>query len=150
QVAQVVSRAFTKRGMKLQTGVKITSVTPSSNSVELQYDNAKGEPEKLTVDRVVVSIGRRPLSENMGFDEAGVKVNESGFVVGDGYMRTNVEGVFAVGDVVPTPQLAHVAFAESIVVIKTIHNERVQPVDYDKVPWGIYCHPEVGFCGLTE
>jgi dihydrolipoamide dehydrogenase len=65
-------------------------------------------------------------------------------------MRTNVDGVFAVGDVVATPQLAHVAFSEAIVAIKTMLGEPAFPIEYDKVPWGIYCHPEVGFCGLTE
>jgi dihydrolipoamide dehydrogenase len=79
-----------------------------------------------------------------------VKIDERGFVVVDGNMRTNVEGVYAVGDVVASPQLAHVAFSESIVAIKTMLGENPLPVDYEKVPWGIYCHPEVGFCGLTE
>jgi dihydrolipoamide dehydrogenase len=79
-----------------------------------------------------------------------VKVDERGFVSVDGNMRTNVEGVFAVGDVVATPQLAHVAFSEGIVAIKTMLGEQPAPIDYDKVPWGIYCHPEVAFCGLTE
>ena len=65
-------------------------------------------------------------------------------------MRTNVPGVYAVGDVVPTPQLAHVGFAEAIVAIKTILGEEVSPIEYDKVPWGIYCHPEVAWAGLTE
>ena len=65
-------------------------------------------------------------------------------------MRTSVDGVYAVGDVVATPQLAHVAFAEAIVAIKTMLGEDPLPIDYDKVPWGIYCHPEVAFCGLTE
>ena len=65
-------------------------------------------------------------------------------------MRTSVDGVYAVGDVVATPQLAHVAFAEAIVAIKTMLGEHPVPIDYDKVPWGIYCHPEVAFCGLTE
>ena len=65
-------------------------------------------------------------------------------------MRTSVDGVYAVGDVVATPQLAHVAFSEAIVAIKTMLGEDPLPIDYDKVPWGIYCHPEVGFCGLTE
>jgi len=65
-------------------------------------------------------------------------------------MRTNVDGVYAVGDVVATPQLAHVAFMESVVAIKTMLGEHALPVEYDKVPWGIYCHPEVAFSGLTE
>jgi len=121
----------------------------TDNGVELRFEGKQGE-ERLVLDQVVVSVGRRPRSEGVGLDEAGVKVDERGFVVVDGNMRTSVDGVFAVGDVVATPQLAHVAFAEAIVMVKTILGENPAPVDYDKVPWGIYCHPEVAFCGLTE
>jgi dihydrolipoamide dehydrogenase len=97
-----------------------------------------------------VSVGRKPRTDDIGLEAAQVKVDERGFVVVDGNMRTSVEGVYAVGDVVNTPQLAHVAFAEAIVAIKTMLGEEAVPLEYDKVPWGIYCHPEVGFCGLTE
>jgi dihydrolipoamide dehydrogenase len=145
QVAKTVVRAFEKRGMKVQTGVTVNGFDGQAVSFE-----GKNGVESLPVDLVVVSVGRRPRSENIGLDGAGIKVDERGFVVVDGLMRTNVEGVFAVGDVVATPQLAHVAFSEAIVAIKTMLGEQVAPIEYDKVPWGIYCHPEVGFCGLTE
>jgi dihydrolipoamide dehydrogenase len=148
QVAQTVVRAFTKRGMKVQTGVKIISAERGTETV-IRYEGKNGE-EKLAVDLVVVSIGRRPLSESVGYEEAGVKIDERGYVVVDGNMRTTVDGVYAVGDLVATPQLAHVAFSEAIVAIKTMLGEPALPIEYDKVPWGIYCHPEVGFCGLTE
>jgi dihydrolipoamide dehydrogenase len=145
EVAKSVVRAFGKRGMKVQTNVKVNGFDGQSVSFE-----GKNGPESLPVDLVVVSVGRRPRSENVGLDGAGIKVDERGFVVVDGAMRTNVDGVFAVGDVVATPQLAHVAFSEAIVAIKTMLGEPAPPIEYDKVPWGIYCHPEVGFCGLTE
>ena len=80
-----------------------------------------------------------------------VAIDERGFVVADEYQRTGEPGVWAVGDIVAgTPQLAHVGFAEAIVVVKGILGEPVVPVDYAKVPWAIYCHPEVAFCGMTE
>jgi len=145
QVAQTVARAFTKRGIKVLAGVKVHGF----DGTALTYEGKNGE-ERLDVDAVVVSVGRRPRSENAGLDAAGVKIDERGFVVVDGYMRTNVDGVYAVGDVVATPQLAHVAFMESVVAIKTMLGEHALPVEYDKVPWGIYCHPEVAFSGLTE
>jgi dihydrolipoamide dehydrogenase len=145
QVAQTVVRAFTKRGVKVHTGVQVRGF----DGTTLRFEGKNGE-EQLPVDAVVVSVGRRPRTENAGLDEAGVKVDERGFVVVDGNMRTNVDGVYAVGDVVNTPQLAHVAFAEAIVAVKTMLGESPLPVDYEKVPWGIYCHPEVAFCGLTE
>jgi dihydrolipoamide dehydrogenase len=145
QVAQTVARAFQKRGIKTHTGVKVLGFDGSVVRFE-----AKNGEEQLPVDKVVVSVGRRPRSEHVGLDAAGVKVDERGYIVVDGNMRTNVEGVYAVGDVVATPQLAHVAFSEAVVAIKTMLGESPVPLEYDKVPWGIYCHPEVAFCGLTE
>lgn len=149
QVAQTVVRAFTKRGIKVQTGVRIVGLDRGPSDLSVRYEGKGGE-EALSVDGVVVSVGRSPRSEGIGLEGAGVKVDERGFVAVDGNMHTSVEGVYAVGDVVATPQLAHVAFSEGIVAIKTMLGEQPAPIDYDKVPWGIYCHPEVAFCGLTE
>jgi dihydrolipoamide dehydrogenase len=145
QVAQTVARAFTKRGIKVLAGVQVRGF----DGTALTFEGKNGE-ERLEVDAVVVSVGRRPRTENIGLDGAGIKVDERGFVVVDGNLRTNVDGVYAAGDVVATPQLAHVAFSEAIVAIKTMLGEHALPLEYDKVPWGIYCHPEVAFCGLTE
>jgi len=145
QVAQTVSRAFVKRGMKVHTGAQVHGFDGHTLAF-----TAKNTEEKLDVDAVVVSVGRRPRTEDAGLDAAGVKIDERGFIVVDGNMHTNVDGIYAVGDVVATPQLAHVAFAEAVVAIKTMLGEPAIPLDYDKVPWGIYCHPEVAFCGLTE
>jgi dihydrolipoamide dehydrogenase len=150
QVAQQVVRAFNKRGIKVEAGVQVSGVDRAANGeMTLRFSGKKGD-QQLVVDRVVVSIGRRPRSDDIGLEEAGVKVDERGYVAVDGNMRTTVDGVYAVGDVVATPQLAHVAFSEGIVAIKTMLGEEPLPIEYDKVPWGIYCHPEVGFCGLTE
>jgi dihydrolipoyl dehydrogenase len=149
QVAQTVVRAFTKRGIKVQTGVQITGADRDGSGIRIRYD-AKGGEEVLPVDQVVVSVGRRPRAEGIGLEAAAVKVDERGFVSVDGNLRTSVDGVYAVGDVIATPQLAHVAFSEAIVAIKTMLGEAPVPIEYDKVPWGIYCHPEVAFCGLTE
>jgi dihydrolipoamide dehydrogenase len=145
QVAQTVARAFQRRGIKTVTGVRVLGF----DGKNIRFEAKSGE-EQLLVDKVVVSVGRRPRSENVGLDAAGINVDARGFVVVDGNMRTNVDGVYAAGDVVATPQLAHVAFSEAIVAIKTMLGETPVPIDYDKVPWGIYCHPEVAFCGLTE
>jgi dihydrolipoamide dehydrogenase len=147
--ADVVAKSFRKRGIKVHTGVKVTGSEPDGDGITVRFDAGKGETP-LSVDTVVVSVGRRPRSEGIGLEGSGVEVDERGFVAVDGLMRTSVPGVYAVGDLVATPQLAHVGFAEAIVAIKAILGEPVVPVDYSKVPWGIYCHPEVAFCGLTE
>ena len=147
EVATVVQRAFKKRGIEVQTGVTVTGHTPSKKGTAIHMDGA----EDLSVEMVVVSVGRSPRTQGLLGEGTGVEINERGFVVADGYMRTANPHVFALGDVVAgTPQLAHVAFAEAVVVIKTIIGEAVVPVDYDRVPWAIYSNPEVAFCGLTE
>jgi dihydrolipoamide dehydrogenase len=147
--ADVVVRAFKKRGIKVETGVEVDAVDRKPSEVIVRYRRG-GEEKELPVDKVIVSVGRRPLSDGIELESSDVKVDERGFIQVDGLMRTTVPDVYAVGDVVPGPQLAHVAFAEAIVTIKTILGEPVSPIEYDKVPWGIYCHPEVGFSGLTE
>ena len=99
----------------------------------------------------MVSVGRRPRTEGLVADGVGVQIDQRGFVATDEYQRTGVDGVWAVGDIVAgTPQLAHVGFAEAIVAVKGMLGEPVVPVDNAKVPWAIYCHPEVAFCGMTE
>ncbi len=147
EVATVVQRAFKKRGIEIQTGVTITGHAPAKKTTAIKIEGGAD----VEVEMVVVSVGRRPRTEGLLGEGTGVGVNERGFVVADGYMRTANPQVFAVGDVVAgTPQLAHVAFAEAVVTIKTIMGEAVVPVDYDRVPWAIYSNPEVAFCGLTE
>ena len=148
QVAEVVARSFKKRRITVETGITITGYDRGD---ALTVHAQRGEETRdLEVDAIVVSVGRRPRSENVGLEGSGVEVNDRGFVVVDDHMRTAVPGVYAVGDLVPTPALAHVGFAEAIVAITTILGEAAVPIDYDRVPWGIYCHPEVAFAGLTE
>ncbi len=147
-VADVVLRSFKKRGITVRTGVAVTGHTPSEDGRSTTV--AFGEGEQVTVETVVVSVGRRPLSDNLGLEGTAVKVDARGFVEVDEYMRTGEPGVFAAGDLVNTPQLAHVGFAEAVVIIDQILGERVVPVDYTKVPWCIYCQPEVAFAGLSE
>ncbi|MGH9023810.1 MAG: dihydrolipoyl dehydrogenase [Acidimicrobiia bacterium] len=148
--AAVVVRSFRKRGIKVVAGATVLGQERRGDEVVVAYEDSKGKSRTVAVDVVVVSVGRRPLSSGIGLEGSGVEVDERGFVQVDGRMRTSVPGVYAVGDVVATPQLAHVGFAEAIVAVKDHLGENAVPVDYQKVPWGIYCHPEVAFCGLTE
>jgi dihydrolipoamide dehydrogenase len=149
-ITQMVLRSFNKRGIDVRTGVAVTGHTPNpdgkSTSVEF------GEGESLEVDLVVMSVGRRPLSESLGLDgaQSNVVVDDRGYVQVDAFCRTGEEGIWAVGDVIATPQLAHVGFAEAICAITEILGEPAVPVDYGKVPWCIYCHPEVAFAGHSE
>jgi dihydrolipoamide dehydrogenase len=145
-IAEVVQRSFQRRGIVVRTGVRVNGHQPHMDGTTVSY----GEDESVVVDAVVVSVGRRPLTDGLLAPGTGVAIDERGFVVVDEWMRTGVAGIFAVGDVVATPQLAHVGFAEAILVIKQIMEEPAVPIDYRKVPWCIYSHPEVAFSGLTE
>ena len=145
-VANVIVRSFKKRGITLRTGVSVTGHEPEGDHTAVVFQDG----EKLEVEMILMSIGRRPLSDGLLAEGTGVKLDTRGYVHVDEWMRTGVEGVFAVGDLVATPQLAHVGFAEGILVIKQVLGEKAVPVDYAKVPWAIYCHPEVAFVGMTE
>ncbi len=145
-VAEVVSRSFKRRGIDVHTGVPVHGHEPGDGQTKVSF----GDDGSVTVDAVVVSVGRRPLSDGIGLEDTAVEVDGKGYVVVDELMRTGEEGVYAVGDLVNTPQLAHVGFAEAIIAIQHILGERPVPVDYGAVPWCIYCHPEVAFAGLTE
>jgi dihydrolipoyl dehydrogenase len=148
-VVNVVVRSFRKRGIEVLTGVQVQSRTPRADGTGAVLTLNDGRQVESAM--VVVSVGRRPRTEGLLAADTGVTIDERGYIPTDPYQRTGAEGVWAVGDVVAgTPQLAHVGFAESIVVIKSILGEPAIPVDYERVPWCIYCHPEVAFAGLTE
>ena len=149
EVTDVVARSFRKRGVRLQTNVRTTGIAGNRHELTVSYETPEG-PEQAVVDATIVCVGRRPRSEGIGLEGSGVAVDERGYVSVDPLMRTTMPGVYAVGDVVDTPQLAHVGFAEAIIAVKTILGERATPIDYGTVPWGIYCHPEVAFTGVTE
>ncbi len=148
-VAAVVHRSFRKRGIEFRLGAQVKGFVPRPTGPGGVLHLAEG-PE-IETDMVVVSVGRRPRTEGLVAEGTAVVIDERGFVVADRYQRTHEPSVWAVGDVVGgTPQLAHVGFAEAIVAVKCMLGEPVVPVDYDRVPWAIYCHPEVAFAGLTE
>ena len=151
-IAKALARAFSKRGITVRTGCRVTGHTPlDGGGTAVHFEAAgTGDAELLEVDAVVVSVGRRPCADRLGLDDTAVSVDERGFVVADEMCRTTMAGVSAIGDLIDTPQLAHVGFAEAIVAVQDILGEAPAPVDYANVPWAIYCHPEVAFAGLTE
>jgi dihydrolipoamide dehydrogenase len=143
--AKIVGRSFKKRGIDIRTGVQVSGHTPGDGTTTVQVGD-----DKLEVELVVVSVGRRPLSENLGLDGTAVQVDDRGFVVIDEWCRTAEPDVWAIGDLVNTPALAHVGYIEGIGTIKQIMGEPALPVDYGSVPWCIYCYPEVAFAGHSE
>ena len=146
-VAAFVVKSFKKKNIDIRTGVKVNGHEPTTaGGTTVLF----GEGERLDVDAVIVSVGRKPFTDHLGLTGTAVKVTDRGFVDVDGFCLTGEPGVYAVGDLINTPQLAHVAYAEAIVAIKHMRGEKVYPVMYDRVPWAIYCHPEVAWSGPSE
>ena len=150
-ISAQMEKAFKKRGMDIHTGARLEKAEPGKKGVTLTFKDKKGETQTLTVDRVLSAVGRIPNTEDLGLDKAGVKLTERGnFIEVDQWMRTNVEGVYAVGDCAGGPLLAHKASHEGIVCVEKIAGEAHGPVDYANIPNCTYCHPEVASVGLTE
>ena len=144
-----LERALKKDGIKVRAGTKLTKAEVVDDGVALTLDK-DGETEDLKTDVLLVAVGRSPVTADAGLEKAGVRMHERGYVLVDEYMRTSVEGVYAIGDIVPTPALAHCASAESIVAAEHIAGHETHPVKYNTVPNATYCRPEVASVGMTE
>ena len=144
-----LARAFKKRGITCMTGTKMTDAKVTDDGVTVTVDT-DGSTESIEAEVLMVAVGRGPVTEGAGLDAVGVQTDDRGFVVVDEHLRTGVGNIFAVGDVVATPALAHVAFAEGMHVAELIAGEDPMPINYDAIPRATYCVPEVGAVGLTE
>jgi dihydrolipoamide dehydrogenase len=146
-VAKIVARSFKKKKIEIRTGVNVSGHIPNAEGgTSVQF----GAGESVDVDVCIVSVGRRPYSDELGLASIDVQVDPRGFVTVDEFCQTGEPGVYAIGDLVDTPQLAHVGYAEAILVVKHMLGESPMPVNYDRVPWAIYCHPEVAWAGPGE
>ena len=150
EVSAELARAFRKRGIQVLTGAKVERIEPSPDGVSLAYANADGEQGALTAEKLLVAVGRKPNTENIGLEDAGIPT-ERGFIAVDAFMETACKGVFAVGDIVAgSPQLAHTASAEGLVAAARIAGKQVEPLDYNRNPSCTYCEPQIASVGLTE
>jgi dihydrolipoamide dehydrogenase len=143
--AKLLQRAFRRRGIKFELGTRFESVKPTDTGVTVSLEGGK----TLDAELLLVAVGRGPVSADLGYTDAGVEV-ERGFVKVDSLCRTSVPSISAVGDLINTPQLAHVGFAEGIMVAERVSGLPVTPIDYDGVPRITYCDPEVASVGLTS
>ena len=139
-----LERAFRKRGINFELGTFFKSVTTNKKGVEVTLENGKS----FTAELLLVSVGRGPVSANLGYEEAGITMDR-GYVLVDDKCRTNVPGIWAVGDLIPTQQLAHVGFAEGMLVAEEIAGLNPHPINYDGIPRVTYSDPEVASVGLT-
>ncbi len=151
EVSAHVEKAYKRRGMTIHTGARIGKAEVGKKGVLLTFTDRDGKEQTLEVERVLSAVGRAPNTEDVGLDRAGVKMTEKGgFIEVDRWMRTNVEGVYAVGDCAGGQLLAHKASHEGIVCVERIAGKSHGPVDYGNIPNCTYCHPEVASVGLTE
>ncbi|MFN0161368.1 MAG: dihydrolipoyl dehydrogenase [Burkholderiales bacterium] len=149
-IAKEAWKAFTKeQGLDIRMGVKIGAVVPSAKGVTVDYSGADGKAERLECDRLIVSIGRIPNTEGLGLEAIGLAVDARGFIEVDGQCRTRLPNVFAVGDVVRGPMLAHKGEEEGVMAAEVIAGQKGH-VNYETIPWVIYTSPEIAWVGKTE
>jgi dihydrolipoamide dehydrogenase len=148
-VAKEAKRVFAKQGLAIQTGVAITKVTVGADGVVVEYTDSAGKPQQAAFDRLIVSIGRVPHTAGLNAEAVGLQLDERGFVAVDDECRTNLGGVWAIGDVVRGPMLAHKAEEEGVAVAERIAGQHGH-VDFNTVPWVIYTSPEIAWVGQTE
>jgi dihydrolipoamide dehydrogenase len=149
QIAKEAKKAFDKQGLKIELGVKVAEVKHNAQGVAVSYTSSSGEAKVLEVDRLIVSIGRVPNTTGLNCETVGLKLDERGAVIVDDECRTNLPGVWAVGDVVRGPMLAHKAEEEGVAVAERIAGQHGH-VNFNTIPWVIYTSPEIAWVGQTE
>jgi dihydrolipoamide dehydrogenase len=148
-VAKEALKLFGKQGLKIHTSVTITRVLVGKNDVTVAYTDGDGQAQQITFDHLIVSIGRLPFTEGLGAATVGMQLDDRGFVAVDGDCRTNLPNVWAIGDVVRGPMLAHKAEEEGVAVAERMAGQHGH-VDFNTVPWVIYTAPEIAWVGKTE
>jgi len=149
EVSKELKRVFTRKGIEVFTRAKLQDAKAKDNGIEVAFQTEKGEAKRLVVDRLLMATGRGANSTNIGLEKLGV-TTDRGFIKVNEYMETSVKGVYAIGDVIPTPLLAHVAFQEGIVAVERIAGKNPATINYRQVPNCTYCDPQVASVGLTE
>jgi dihydrolipoamide dehydrogenase len=149
QIAKEAKKAFDKQGLKIELGVKVGDIKNTKKGVSIAYTNAKGEAQTLDVDKLIISIGRTANTIGLGAETIGLKLDERGMVVVDDHCKTNLPNVWAVGDVVRGPMLAHKAEEEGVAVAERIAGQHGH-VNFNTVPWVIYTSPEIAWVGQNE
>lgn len=150
EISKFMERVYKKRGVDVHTGARFQAAEIGADGVRVTFTDKKGEAQTVDVDYVLSAVGRVPNSQDLGLDTVGVATDSRGFIVVDEYLRTNVPGVYAIGDVAGNQLLAHKATHEGIVCVEHIVGQGHGTVDYSNVPNCTYCHPEVASVGLTE
>lgn len=149
EIAGLARKRFEKQGIKILTSAKVTKVEKGADSVTATVEDDKGKTQQLTAEKLISAVGVVGNIENLGLEKVGVKI-ERGVVVTDGLGRTNVPGVYAIGDVAGPPMLAHKAEHEGVICVETIKGLHTHPMDKAKIPGCTYCQPQIASVGVTE
>ncbi|MCS3903049.1 dihydrolipoamide dehydrogenase [Methylohalomonas lacus] len=148
QIAAEAHKSLKKQGLDIRLGAQVSATKKNRNGVRVSYQDSDGE-QTLDVDKLIVAVGRRPNTDSLGAEAIGLKLDQSGFIQVDDHCRTNVSGIWAIGDVVRGPMLAHKAMDEGVAVAERIAGQTAH-MDYDTIPWVIYTWPEIAWVGRTE
>jgi dihydrolipoamide dehydrogenase len=149
EIAGLARKAFEKQGIRILTGAKVTKLDKKADSVTATIDDGKGGTQTVTVERVISAVGVTGNVEGLGLEKLGVKIDR-GTIVTDGLSRTNVPGIYAIGDVAGPPMLAHKAEHEGVICVEAIKGLNPHPLDKLKIPGCTYCTPQIASVGLTE
>ena len=149
EISAMARKSLEKQGIKILTEAKVTSVKKGGNTVEATVEKKGGKTEVIKADRIISAVGVQGNIENLGLEKLGIKTDR-GCIVIDDYGRTNVEGIYAIGDVAGPPMLAHKAEHEGTICVEKIAGLHPHPMDKSKIPGCTYCHPQVSSVGLTE
>jgi dihydrolipoamide dehydrogenase len=149
EIAGLARKAFEKQGIKILTGAKVTKLDKKADGVTATIDDGKGGTQTITAERIISAVGVTGNVENLGLEKLGVKI-ERGSIVVDGHGRTNVPGIYAIGDVAGAPMLAHKAEHEGVICVEAIKGLKPHPLDKLKIPGCTYCTPQIASVGLTE
>ncbi|HEY0050957.1 MAG TPA: dihydrolipoyl dehydrogenase [Pyrinomonadaceae bacterium] len=150
EVSKELARAFKKRGIKIETGIKLDKLQKSKTGVKATGKDSKGKDVAFEAEMFLVAVGRMPYLEKLGLENTKVVVNPRGTIKVNGYCETDEPNVYAIGDVIDTAWLAHLASKEGILVVEKIAGKKVEPINHRLVPNCTYCDPEVASVGLTE
>ncbi|MES2771330.1 MAG: FAD-dependent oxidoreductase, partial [Pseudomonadota bacterium] len=148
-IAKEAAKVFARQGLTIKLGIKLGAVKATKKAVSISYTDADGSAQKLDADRLIVSVGRIPNTDKLGADKVGLQLNERGQVEVDAHCRSNLPGVWAIGDVVTGPMLAHKAMEEGVMVAERIAGQAGH-YNVDAVPWVFYTSPEIAWVGKTE
>ena len=148
EISDILAKNFKKKKINVHTSTKVEGIVKKGKNVEVTVSK-DGKQEKITADVALVAIGIQGNSENLGLEEVGVSV-EKGFVKVNEWYQTNIDGIYAIGDIVGPPLLAHVASHEAIICVEKIAGVDTHTLDYDSIPGCTYCQPQVASLGLTE